>query len=272
MTQYGLSEWDGALRVATTTGLFGLSGAPPTSAVYVLEQVGSQLVIVGKVGRLGLGDQIYAVRFAGLVGYVVTYHSVDPLYALDLSDPAQPRIAGEVQLSGYSAYLDPIDMSRLIGIGQATSAEGQIQGTQISLFDVSDLAAPVRTAVFRLPYGYSEAEIDPHALLYWPAAAMLVVPVQLPYAMTAPPPSGSASTAQDESPLRPASAALVVHVGDHSLSEAGLITQPAVPGNPAGGQIRRALVVGNELWTLSDQGLKANDLATLAPIAWVPFG
>jgi len=271
-TQYGLSEWDGALRVATTTGLFGWSGQPPTSAVYVLEQVGPQLVIVGKVGGLGLGDQIYAVRFAGPVGYVVTYQSVDPLYTLDLSDPAQPRIVGEVQLSGYSAYLDPIDVSHLIGIGQATTAEGQIQGTQVSLFDVSDLAAPVRAAVFRLPYGYSEAEIDPHAFLYWPAAAMLVVPVQLPYAVTSPLPSASGSAAQGAGPAQPTSAALVVHVGDHSLSEAGLITQPAVPGNPAGGQIRRALVVGNELWTLSDQGLKANDLATLAPIAWVPFG
>jgi hypothetical protein len=271
-TQYGLSEWDGALRVATTTGLFGSSGPPPSSAVYVLEQVGVQLVIVGKVGGLGLGDQIYAVRFAGPVGYVVTYRSVDPLYTLDLSDPAQPKVVGELQLSGYSAYLDPIDMSHLIGIGQATNADGQIDGTQISMFDVSDLAAPVRTAAFRVPFGHSEAEIDPHAFLYWPAAGMLVVPVQLAYAVTSPPPSESASAAQGASALWPTSAALVVHVGDHSISEAGLITQPAVPGNPVGGQIRRALVVGNELWTLSDQGLKANDLATLAPIAWVPFG
>ena len=267
--QYALSEWDGALRVATTTGLFGWRGPPPRSAVYVLEQVGARLVIVGKVGGLGLGDQIYAVRFAGPVGYVVTYRAVDPLYTLDLSDPAQPRAVGELQLSGYSAYLDPIDMSHVIGIGQATNAAGHIEGTQISLFDTSDFAAPVRTAVFRLPFGHSEAEIDPHALLYWPAAGLLVIPALLPDPAATP--TGTVLPSADNVPT-PVSAAFVLHVRDHSITEAGLITHhPPVPGDPAGGQIRRSLVIGGDLWTLSDQGLKANDLMTLAPLGWVPF-
>ena len=70
----------------------------------------------------------------------------------------------------------------------------------------------------------------------------------------------------------PVSAAFVLHVRDHSITEAGLITHhPPVPGDPAGGQIRRSLVIGGDLWTLSDQGLKANDLMTLAPLGWVPF-
>jgi len=234
----------------------------------VLEQVGARLVIVGKVGGLGLGDQIYAVRFAGPVGYVVTYRAVDPLYTLDLSDAAQPRVVGELQLSGYSAYLDPIDMSHVIGIGQATNAAGHIEGTQISLFDTSDFAAPVRTAVFRLPFGHSEAEIDPHALLYWPAAGLLVMPALLPDPAATP--AGTALPSADNVPT-PVSAALVLHVSDHSITEAGLITHPAVPGDPAGGQIRRSLVIGGDLWTMSDQGLKANDLMTLAPLGWVPF-
>jgi hypothetical protein len=266
--QYALSEWNGALRVATTTGLFGWSGPPPLSAVYILEQVGAQLVIVGKVGGLGLGEQIYAVRFSGPVGYVVTYRAVDPLYTLDLSDPAQPRVVGELQLSGYSAYLDPIDISHVIGIGQATNAAGHIEGTQISLFDTTDFAAPVRAAVFRLAFGHSEAEIDPHALLYWPASRLLVIPVLLPDGAATP--AGTAPPSADNVPT-PVSAALVLHLSGHSITEAGLITHPAVPGNPAGGQIRRSLVIGGDLWTLSDQGLKANDLMTLAPIGWVPF-
>ncbi len=266
--QYALSEWDGALRVATTTGLFGWSGPPPRSAVYVLDQVGARLVIVGKVGGLGLGDQIYAVRFAGPVGYVVTYRAVDPLYTLDLSNPAQPRVVGELQLSGYSAYLDPIDMSHVIGIGQAANAAGHIEGTQISLFDTTDFAAPVRTAVFRLPFGHSEAEIDPHALLYWPAAQLLVIPALLPDPAATR--AGTASPSADNVPA-PVSAALVLHVSDRSITETGLITHPAVPGDPAGGQIRRSLVIGGDLWTLSDQGLKVNDLITLAPLRWVPF-
>jgi hypothetical protein len=208
------------------------------------------------------------VRFAGPVGYVVTYRAVDPLYTLDLSDPAQPRIVGELQLSGYSAYLDPIDMSHVIGIGQATDAAGHIEGTQISLFDISDFAAPVRTAVYRLPFGHSEAEIDPHALLYWPAAGLLVIPALLPHPAATP--AGTAPPSADNVPT-PVSAAFVLHVSHHSITAAGLIIHPAVPGDPAAGQIRRSLVIGRDLWTLSDQGLKANDLMTLAPLGWVPF-
>jgi hypothetical protein len=267
--QYAMSEWDGALRVATTTaGAFaGWSGQPAQSAVYVLEQAGDLLVTIGKVGGLGQGEQIYAVRFAGPAGYVVTFRQTDPLYTLDLSDPAQPRVAGELLLNGYSAYLDPVDATHLIGVGQDANAQGQALGTQISLFDVSDLMAPVRLAVYHLRSGHSEAEFDPHAFLYWPASRLLVIPVQLSPAVTPGPTSGTGSA-----PLWPVSEAVVLHVGDHTITRLGTITHPPVPGFPAGGQIRRSIVTGVTLWTLSDTGLKANDLATLAPLAWVPFG
>ena len=273
--QYALSEWDGALRVATTTdGAFaGWSGQPPQSAVYVLEQAGGMLVIIGKVGGLGQGEQIYAVRFAGPVGYVVTFRQTDPLYTIDLSDPARPRVAGELLLSGYSAYLDPVDATHLIGIGQHANAQGQAQGTQISLFDVSDLAAPVRLAVYHLRFGHSEAEFDPHAFLYWPASRLLVIPVQLPPAVTPEPAPGTGSVPQSATtPLWPVSEAVVLHVGDHAITRLGTITHPPVRAFPAGAQIRRSLVTGATLWTLSDNGLKANDLATLVPLGWVPFG
>jgi hypothetical protein len=268
--QYALSEWGGALRVATTTGLPGWSGMPPQSAVYVLEQVGAQLVIVGKVGGLGLGDQIYAVRFAGPVGYVVTYRSVDPLYTLDLSDPAQPRVVGQLPLSGYSAYLYLVDATHLIGVGQDTNALGETTGTQISLLDVSDLAAPARLATYDLQFGHSEAEFDPHAFLYWPASKLLVIPVQLPYGTT-PEPVPQDGTAQASPVYSPVSEAVVLHVDDHGFTELGTITHPVTVNYPAGVQIRRSLIIGSALWTLSDAGLKASDSTTLTPLAWVPF-
>jgi len=279
--EYSLSAWNGALRVATTTyGAFAADTEPsPQSAVYVLEQSGDQLVIVGKVGGLGAGEQIYAVRFAGPVGYVATFRQIDPLYTLDLSDAAQPRVVGQLLLSGYSAYLYPVDASHLIGIGQDANALGQTTGTQISLFDVSDLAAPVRLASYDVQFGHSEAEFDPHAFLYWPSGKLLVIPVQLPYGPTPPVPTpvpqgGTASggtVSGGEAAYWPASEAVVLHVGDNGFTLLGTITHPATPENPAGGQIRRSLIVGNALWTLSDAGLKANDMATLTPLAWVPF-
>ncbi|HEX7993051.1 MAG TPA: hypothetical protein VF506_03965, partial [Streptosporangiaceae bacterium] len=98
---------------------------------------------------------------------------------------------------------------------------------------------------------------------------LLVIPVQLPDQLPTSP-AGSAPPSADTVPT-PVSAAVVLHVSDKSITEVGLITHPAVPGDPAGGQIRRSLVVGSDLWTLSDQGMKINDLITLTPLGWVPF-
>jgi hypothetical protein len=296
-SQYSMSVWNGALRVATTTsGTFTEGAAPePTSAVYVLEQSGDQLDIVGKAGGLGAGEQIYAVRFVGPAGYVVTFRQTDPLYTLDLSDPAQPRVVGQLPLTGYSAYLYPVDATHLIGIGQNANELGETTGTQISLFDVSDLAAPVRLATYDVQFGHSEAEFDPHAFLYWPATRLLVIPVQLPSAVTsqpAPPgvptPGGAASggaasggaasggVASGGQPLDspayfPASEAVVLHVGSNGFTEVGTITHPVTASDPAGAQISRSLIIGSALWTLSDAGLKANDSTSLTPLAWVPF-
>jgi len=272
MTQYALSEWDGALRAATSTSgaWAGEGGQPAQNAVYVLEQIGEQLVTVGKAGGLGQGEQIYAVRFAGPLGYVVTFRQTDPLYTIDLSDPAQPRVEGELELRGYSAYLDPIDATRVVGVGQDANAQGQTEGTQVSLFDVSDLSAPTRLAAFSLPFGHSEAEFDPHAFLYWQASRLLVIPVQLPSLITPAPGSGTAVRG-NPAPSWPASEAVVLRVGHRSLTEVGTITHPAAADFPAGSQIRRSLVIGDTLWTLSDSGLKANELNTLAPQGWVPF-
>jgi hypothetical protein len=275
--QYSMSAWDGALRVATTTSGTFTTGSEQesVSAVYVLEQSGDQLDIVGKAGGLGTGEQIYAVRFVGPTGYVVTFRQTDPLYTLDLSDPAQPRVVGQLPLSGYSAYLYPIDATHLIGIGQDANSLGQTTGTQISLFDVSDLAAPVRLATFDLQFGHSEAEFDPHAFLYWPATRLLVIPVQQPSSVSPQPvPPGSpvqGSTVQTSPVYSAASEAVVLHVADQGFTELGTITHPVTPSYPGGPQIRRSLIIGSALWTLSDAGLKANDSATLTPLAWVPF-
>jgi Beta propeller domain len=296
--QYSLSAWHGALRVATTTSATFTAGTAQesSSAVYVLEQSGDQLVVIGKAGGLGAGEQIYAVRFVGPAGYVVTFRQTDPLYTLDLSDPAQPRVVGQLPLSGYSSYMYPLDATHLIGVGQDANADGQTTGTQISLFDVSDLGTPVRLATYDLQLGHSEAEFDPHAFLYWPATRLLVIPVQLssgvaPQPASPPsdlvpgnaaesgsPQSGSAQSgsaqsgpAQASPAYFPISEAIVLHVGNDGFTEVGAITHPVTASDPAGGQISRSLVVGSALWTLSDAGLMANDSTTLAPLAWIPF-
>jgi hypothetical protein len=81
-------------------------------------------------------------------------------------------------LLGYSAYLHPVGEGLLLGIGQDATAEGRVLGTQASLFDVSNPATPRRLDSFALGKGWSEAEQDQHAFLWWPRSGLAVLPVQ----------------------------------------------------------------------------------------------
>src|SRR5262249_44748012 len=142
-------EAGGYLRVASTSRPIWWSpdGEPPTqlsqSYVTVLQPQNGVLAPVGQVSGLGQGEQIYSVRFDGNTGYVVTYQQVDPLYTIDLSDPTAPKVVGQLDLQGYSAYLHPLGGGLLLGVGQDVSTtNNEPTGAQIELFDVSNPASP----------------------------------------------------------------------------------------------------------------------------------
>jgi hypothetical protein len=272
--QYALSEWNGLLRIATTTGTSWAeadsrpaAAQPSASAVYVLSPSGPVMRQVGVVDGLGKGERIYAVRFIGAVGYVVTFRQTDPLYTVDLTDPAHPRVRGAVQLTGYSAYLHPASDTRLIGIGQQADAQGHIGGTQVSLFDVTDLTAPKRASTFPIAGGQSAAEFDPHAFLYWPAADLVVVPLQTDVVGGTPP------IQRGSTPATPRAGALLLRITDTGITEAGFISQPAETTRQIySSNIQRSLVIGSTLWTMSDTGAMATDITSLVRLAWIPFG
>ncbi len=124
--------------------------------------------IVGTVAGLGSTERIYAVRFMGPVGYVVTFRQTDPLYTLDLSDPAHPQVVGALALTGYSAYPAPVSNHPPDRCRPERRLGGEhVLGAQVSLFDVSDLAKPTRLAAYALASSVSAAGMDPHAFLYW---------------------------------------------------------------------------------------------------------
>ncbi|WP_113699340.1 beta-propeller domain-containing protein [Nonomuraea lactucae] len=253
LNQYSLSEHDGHLRVATTTGSDGQRQSQSQSQVHVLRA--ADMTQVGEVGGLGKGEQIYSVRFIGPVGYVVTFKQVDPLYTLDLRDPAAPKVTGELKITGYSAYLHPAGDGRLIGIGQEASEQGRTLGTQVSLFDVRDPANPRRMSQLFQKDSGSEAEWDPHAFLYWPKTGLAVVPIS--------------SYAQESYQA----GALALKIGDSAVTKLGLITHPPMRQGRSAYQpgIQRSIVIGDTLWTVSEGGVKVNDAASLADRAWIPF-
>jgi beta propeller domain-containing protein len=258
LNQFSFSEHGGVLRVATTDQppWWG-GGARPQSQsfVTVLDERAGALVEVGRVGGLGHGERIYAVRFIGDAGFVVTFRQTDPLYTIDLSNPARPRVRGELKILGYSAYLHPVGGDLLLGVGQDATEQGRTLGTQLSLFDVSDLARPVRLhsrKVGSSAFSHSEAEYDHHAFLYWAPTRLTVIPVQL---------YGGQG--------RPFVGALGFRIARASgIDEAGRVSHRQ---GDQDSQIRRSLVVANRLFTMSDTGLKASHLADLSEYAWVPF-
>lgn len=262
VNQWAMSEHLGDLRIATTDQP-SWDNTTWESFVTVLREQDGELVQIGQVGGLGKGEEIKAVRFIRNIAYVVTFRQTDPLYAVDVTDPAAPAIAGELKINGYSAYLHPIDDDHLIGVGFDGTPEGQVLGVQISLFDVSDPQSPVRTHQHALgDFGSTEVAFDHRAFLYWQPTELAVFPVQWwgwdEVNMTEDFFYGAVGYSVDP---------------QEGISEVGTVTHvtdeldPWKSGDPS---LRRSLVIGEHLYTVSDSGLKASSLG-LVDQTWIEW-
>lgn len=267
LNQFAMSEWNGVLRVATTESGAGFGGTT-TSTVRTMDRSGSRLVTIAALGGLGRNEQIYAVRYIGDLGFVVTFRQTDPLYVVDLSNPRAPRLAGELKIPGYSSYLHPIGNGLLLGVGQDADANGRVLGTQLSVFDVNDVNQPKRLSQLTIG-GSSEAETNHLAFLWWGPSRDAVLPW---YAPSAP--------VVDSSGVRlPQVGAAVIRVGAASqptLTQRGRITHPGPAGTGSagrgpGGPISRSMIVDGGLVTVGADGLLVSDLTSLAPAAWTPW-
>ncbi|HUS68409.1 MAG TPA: beta-propeller domain-containing protein [Kofleriaceae bacterium] len=188
VNQFALDEEDGLLRVAATTQPWRIwsedtANEPqpvPESHVYVLERNGSELDVVGHLGGIAPNESIQSARFTGDKGFVVTFQQIDPLFTIDLSNPRTPRLAGELEVFGFSSYLHPIADGRLLSIGVGGDENGANWRTQVSMFDVSDFDAPSLVDSEELAtegYAWSEAQWEHKAFQYFAPAKLLAVPV-----------------------------------------------------------------------------------------------
>ncbi len=167
-----LDEYDGHLRVVTTI----YRGSDESeNALYILDD---QLKETGRIGNIAPGEQVYSARFLGNTGYFVTFKQVDPLFSVDLSDPANPTILGQLKIPGFSEYLHPYSENLLLGIGMSADDAGATDGVKLSMFDVSDPAdvSEVATEVLDEAY-YSDIFYDYRAALIDPASNIIGFPV-----------------------------------------------------------------------------------------------
>jgi uncharacterized secreted protein with C-terminal beta-propeller domain len=185
INQFAMDERDGYLRVAThTTSTQWIDGTTTTrddSGIYVLDTEGDSLDEVGRLTGLAPGEQLYAVRYVGDTAYLVTFLRTDPLFAVDLSDPAAPTLLGELVVPGFSNYLQSVGDGLLLGIGQEREPDSWNTRVHATLFDVSDGSNLTQIEREFLDPGYqwswSNAQFDHHALLYSEQDGLLVVPV-----------------------------------------------------------------------------------------------
>ena len=175
LNQFSLSEHDGHLRVVATTG--GFAEEPSETSVHVLRLGGDQLVEVGQVGDMGRGETVQSVRLIGNVGYVVTFRQIDPFYTLDLSQPENPLVVGELKIPGFSSYLHPIGSGRVLGVGSDADEDGRVTGSKVSIFDVNDPAHPAEIAVWTAPGGWNDIGWEHRSFLWWEADQIAVIPV-----------------------------------------------------------------------------------------------
>jgi uncharacterized secreted protein with C-terminal beta-propeller domain len=174
LNQFAMDEYQGALRLVTTEQTWW-TAADPENRLFVMEQSGSQLVERAQLDGLGKpGESVYAVRFDQDRGYLVTFEQIDPLITLDLSDADNPRVAGELEVPGFSSYLHPIEGDMILAIGHDTDTNG----IKLSLFDISDFSQPVLLNEHLVGAGsYSEAAYNHHAFTWFEQERMLAIPV-----------------------------------------------------------------------------------------------
>ena len=252
LNQFSMDEYNGYLRVATTTGnAWGSEGDSNNNLMIYDENLNE----VGKLTDLARGERIYSARFMGEKAYIVTFRETDPLFVIDVADPKNPTVLGELKIPGFSNYLHPLDESHLIGIGYDTKVEVDsyskqpivyTMGMKISLFDVTDVDNPIEVdnEIIGGRGTHSDVQYDHKALYRDQEKGHYGFPISI----------------YDEEKYI-GSGALVYHITPKGIELAGDFVKKAQGEQYEDWEkmIRRLLYVDNTLYTIANQEITAYD-------------
>ncbi len=290
INQYAIDEYSGNLRIATNlwqytaqSDVFGGQQGAQINNVYVLDQ---NLTIIGRLEGLAVGENLHSVRFMGERGYLVTFKTTDPLFVIDLSQPSNPTVLGELVIPGYSDYLHPYDATHLIGVGKEAVDSGHdfayYQGVKLALFDVSNVNNPIQVANYVIGDRGTDSAVlnDPKAFLFDKTKDLLVMPISL-------------ALVSEENRQQQGSAAYgqtvwqgayvfsvsangnftlkgtVTHLDASLLNSTGYLNDSNNYYTTQNQWITRSLYIDNTLYTISNSEVKLNSLTNLSEIATV---
>lgn len=266
INQFAMDEYKGNFRIATTVGQTWDNTS--NNNLYILDE---NMNMMGSIKGLAKGERIYSVRFMGDKGYIVTYKNVDPLFVIDLSNPNNPKVLGELKIPGYSDYLHPYKDNYLIGFGKDTVVkgyydwEGKLQetayevGMKIALFDVSDFNNPKE--LYSIKVGdrgsYSEILNNHKALLFSEEKNIIAFPA---YVTTS---NSIDSRGIPEYGRLTFDGALIYELSlDKGFELKGKITHQN-DNYDYQKTVQRILYINDILYTISSKVIKANDINTI---------
>ena len=275
LNQFSMDENDGYFRIATTKNRSWSSFADTDqrqsySNLYVLNE---NMKVVGEVEGLAKGERIYSVRFMQDRAYLVTFKRVDPLFVIDLANPKNPKVMGELKVPGYSSYLHPYDDVTLIGLGKETDDSGRITGgIKLSLFDVSDVKNPKEIDKFVLGDRSSNSiAINEHkAFLFSKDKNLLAIPVTMREDIVK---VQESAIFEEEMIIMPSVRKYFNGVAVFNINKKGFELKGKIDHSDdenkswdRNGNVQRSLYIDNVLYTLSNKYLKANGLNDLNEI------
>lgn len=227
-----------------------VSRGEPDNRVYIVDV--NALSIVSSLKDIAKGERIYSARIRGDIFYLVTYRLVDPLFAIDISEPLSPRILGYLKVPGFSEYLHPVTERLLLGIGY-----GETRNMKISLFDVSDPSNPREVAFINVNGWSPVLANDYHAFTYDERHMTCYIPAVLYTSYY----GGSGL------------GALVIGVDPRgSLVFRGFLQHEDEEYQIIFSRFIRVVYIDDVVFTISSNRVRAWDINTLKPIADIPLG